>query len=194
MHSIELLSENFHNDMNTEHTDLSNYTKYDICILLNYWIYDKLTKIFGAKNTSDNINIAFGNLQYICSKLYYYPSNMAHRNKYKTSLYEYFEEQGSTEKNNCLDFYDKCKDYNSKTVLPNLLCHNDMVPPKTYAVAKAAKRNRPMNYTPVGSWIRKLGGHNQTGISDMNEFSSYTQESGDMFSNHAANYISYQPI
>lgn len=28
MHSIELLSENFHNDMNTEHTDLSNYSKH----------------------------------------------------------------------------------------------------------------------------------------------------------------------
>lgn len=106
--------------MNTEHTDLSNYSKhfesvtwrkngeqvkenckkylryfdksqalnvakpkYDICILLNYWIYGKLTKIFGAKDTSDNINIAFGNLQYMCSKLCYYPSNMEHRNKYK---------------------------------------------------------------------------------------------------------------
>lgn len=65
--------------------------------------------------------------------------------KDKTSLYEYFEEQGSTEKNNCPDFYDKCKDYNSKIVLPNLLCHNDMVLQKAYAVAKAAKRNRPMN-------------------------------------------------
>ncbi|SBS91613.1 PIR protein [Plasmodium ovale] len=49
-------------------------------------------------------------------------------------------------------------------------------------------------YTPVGSWIRKLGGYNQSGISDMDGFSSYTQESGDMFSDSGENYISYQPI
>ncbi|SBT01161.1 PIR Superfamily Protein [Plasmodium ovale curtisi] len=49
-------------------------------------------------------------------------------------------------------------------------------------------------YTPVGSWIRKLGGYNQSGISDMNGFTSYTQESGNMFSDSIENYISYQPI
>ncbi|SBS84728.1 PIR Superfamily Protein [Plasmodium ovale curtisi] len=49
-------------------------------------------------------------------------------------------------------------------------------------------------YTPVGSWFRKLGGYNQSDISDMDGFSSYTQESGDIFADSAANYISYQPI
>ncbi|SBT56035.1 PIR Superfamily Protein [Plasmodium ovale wallikeri] len=49
-------------------------------------------------------------------------------------------------------------------------------------------------YTPVGSWVCKLGGYNSNGVSDMNEFSSYTQEPGDMFSNNSASYISYQPI
>ncbi|SBT00925.1 PIR Superfamily Protein [Plasmodium ovale curtisi] len=49
-------------------------------------------------------------------------------------------------------------------------------------------------YTPVGTWFRKLGGYNQSGISDMDGFSSYTQESGDMFSDSEVNYISYQPI
>ncbi|SBS93812.1 PIR Superfamily Protein [Plasmodium ovale curtisi] len=49
-------------------------------------------------------------------------------------------------------------------------------------------------YTPVGSWVRKLGGHNSNSVSDMDEFSSYTQESEDMFSNNSANYISHQPI
>ncbi|SBT00228.1 PIR Superfamily Protein [Plasmodium ovale curtisi] len=49
-------------------------------------------------------------------------------------------------------------------------------------------------YTPVGSWVRKLGGYNSNSVSDMDEFSSYTQESEDMFSNNSGNYISYQPI
>ncbi|SBT52151.1 PIR Superfamily Protein [Plasmodium ovale wallikeri] len=49
-------------------------------------------------------------------------------------------------------------------------------------------------YTPVGSWVRKIGGYDSNGVSDMDEFSSYTQESGDMFSDNSTNYISYQPI
>ncbi|SBT57437.1 PIR Superfamily Protein [Plasmodium ovale wallikeri] len=49
-------------------------------------------------------------------------------------------------------------------------------------------------YTPVGSWFRKLGGYNQSGISDMDKFSFYTQKSDDMFSDSEVNYISYQPI
>ncbi|SBT57523.1 PIR Superfamily Protein [Plasmodium ovale wallikeri] len=49
-------------------------------------------------------------------------------------------------------------------------------------------------YTPIGSWIRKLGGTNPNSINDMDGFSTYTQESGDMFSDSTGNYISYQPI
>ncbi|SBT57915.1 PIR Superfamily Protein [Plasmodium ovale wallikeri] len=32
---------------------------YDVCILLNYWIYDELIHIFGAESTSEKINSAF---------------------------------------------------------------------------------------------------------------------------------------
>ncbi|SBT54158.1 PIR Superfamily Protein [Plasmodium ovale wallikeri] len=49
-------------------------------------------------------------------------------------------------------------------------------------------------YTPIGGWIRKLGGTNTNGIGDMDEFPSYTQESGDMFLGDTGNYISYQPM
>ncbi|SBS91714.1 PIR Superfamily Protein [Plasmodium ovale curtisi] len=49
-------------------------------------------------------------------------------------------------------------------------------------------------YTPVVSCVRNLGEHNSNSVSDMDEFSSYTQESDDMFSNNSGNYISYQPI
>ncbi|SBT01339.1 PIR protein [Plasmodium ovale] len=49
-------------------------------------------------------------------------------------------------------------------------------------------------YTPVGSWIRKLGATNTNGVGDVDGFSSYTQESGDMFLGSTENYISYQPM
>ncbi|SBS93345.1 PIR Superfamily Protein [Plasmodium ovale curtisi] len=54
-------------------------------------------------------------------------------------------------------------------------------------------------YTPVGSWIRKLGGYNINGMTNMDgveidEFSSYTQEPGDMLFGGNGNYISYQPM
>ncbi|SBT00227.1 PIR Superfamily Protein [Plasmodium ovale curtisi] len=39
--------------------------KYDVYMLLSYWIYDKLTEIFGNPNNSDIINYAFSNFQYI---------------------------------------------------------------------------------------------------------------------------------
>ncbi|SBS89180.1 PIR protein [Plasmodium ovale] len=49
------------------------------CILLNYWVYDMLTRIFGADNQTD-IRNAFGNLQYIWSYLV--------KDQYKTSYYK----------------------------------------------------------------------------------------------------------
>ncbi|SBS89843.1 PIR Superfamily Protein [Plasmodium ovale curtisi] len=38
---------------------------YDVCILLNYWIYDTLTGLFGSEDSSGIINVAFGNLQLV---------------------------------------------------------------------------------------------------------------------------------
>ncbi|SBT02594.1 PIR protein [Plasmodium ovale] len=54
-------------------------------------------------------------------------------------------------------------------------------------------------YTPIGSWIRKLGGINQKSLSnmddeEMNGFLSNTQGSGDTFFENTENYISYQPM
>ncbi|CAI7718376.1 PIR protein [Plasmodium vivax] len=49
-------------------------------------------------------------------------------------------------------------------------------------------------YTPFGSWIRKLRGGSTNSMNSMEGFSPYTQESGDMFSDDSANFISYQPI
>ncbi|SBS94921.1 PIR Superfamily Protein [Plasmodium ovale curtisi] len=54
-------------------------------------------------------------------------------------------------------------------------------------------------YTPVGAWIRNLGGHNPNSISNMDGgemevFLPSTQESGDMIFSDTSNYISYHPI
>ncbi|SBT59098.1 PIR Superfamily Protein [Plasmodium ovale wallikeri] len=44
---------------------IGDKTEYDVCILLNYWIYDELTDIFGAEYISDKFDLAFSSLQYI---------------------------------------------------------------------------------------------------------------------------------
>ncbi|SBT55648.1 PIR Superfamily Protein [Plasmodium ovale wallikeri] len=63
-----LPSVEFYNIMKSDYDDLSNYnnkTEYDVCILLNYWIYDELKEIFGADNISNKFNLAFSSIQYI---------------------------------------------------------------------------------------------------------------------------------
>ncbi|KMZ96138.1 hypothetical protein PVNG_06034 [Plasmodium vivax North Korean] len=50
------------------------------------------------------------------------------------------------------------------------------------------------SYTPFGSWIRKLRGGHKNSMSIMDGVPSYMQETGDVFSDHEANYISYQPM
>ncbi|SBS89910.1 PIR protein [Plasmodium ovale] len=54
-------------------------------------------------------------------------------------------------------------------------------------------------YTPLGSWIRNLGGHNTDSMSNMDGveiegFLGNTQELGNMFFGDTGNYISYQPM
>ncbi|SCA60837.1 VIR protein [Plasmodium vivax] len=49
-------------------------------------------------------------------------------------------------------------------------------------------------YTPLGPWIRRFGGGRTNNINAMDTFSHYTPETGDMFSEESANYISYQPM
>ncbi|SBT01566.1 PIR Superfamily Protein [Plasmodium ovale curtisi] len=268
-----------------------NASEYDECILLNYWVYDKLAYYFGSGETLDMKN-AFGSLQFIWSYLIDDSKNPTYYNKckplfreildhhdwkqrkelydyyvdystlYATArdypqkceeyykkieakkpLYEHFEKECLSHTSNCFELYEKCMDYNPDKVLSNLPCH-DQIEAKKAATAEASARALPLQqsqghahgiqpgphppgtvfteqnsdigktvghsvlgvapvlltatalyrYTPIGSWIRKFGGYNQSGMSDMDGFSSYTQESGDMFSDSVGNYISYQPI
>ncbi|SBS95329.1 PIR protein [Plasmodium ovale] len=272
-----------------EKSDVWNVSnpQYDFCLLLNYWIYDRLTHIFVDKDNSD---LAFSNFQYIWSyPEQYIKKNTSHTKKCKyeidvrkhedwkkrkefydycidydtlnglvnfsdkcndfyeyierkEEIYKYFQNLCVEEPTKCPEFYEECKQHNPNVLLSKLSCHDEMVRKKAAAEPQALLQeteSRPSlgsddpehvdgsgtaptqensnietkvghsvlgvapvlltatalyRYTPVGSWIRKLGGYNQSGISDMDGFSSYTQESGDMFSDSEANYISYQPI
>ncbi|EDL42680.1 variable surface protein Vir4, putative [Plasmodium vivax] len=49
-------------------------------------------------------------------------------------------------------------------------------------------------YTPLGPWIRRFRGGRTNNMNTMDTFSPYTPETGDMFSEESANYISYQPM
>ncbi|SBT57721.1 PIR Superfamily Protein [Plasmodium ovale wallikeri] len=51
---------------------------YDICVHLNYWIYDELIDVFGDESTSENINSAFDILQ----MMWKHPIEKLERTKY----------------------------------------------------------------------------------------------------------------
>ncbi|SBT73598.1 PIR protein [Plasmodium ovale] len=78
---------------------------YDICLLLNYWIYDKLTNIFGGKDASD---IAFSNFQYIWSyPEEYITKNTSCKQKCKYEIDVYKDDDWKERK----EFYEYCVDY-----------------------------------------------------------------------------------
>ncbi|SBS99716.1 PIR Superfamily Protein [Plasmodium ovale curtisi] len=235
---------------------------YDVCLLLNYWIYDNLNKIYGAKYDSD---IAFANFQYIWS----YPNQYITKNtsckqkckyeidvhkdedwkkrkefyeycvdyytikgmittytekcndfyeyiKKKEELYKYFDHLCSSKPTECPKFYQDCKIYNPDILLSQLHCRDEM--DKNQVTAKSSAEHSGSQATdtapesseigtkvgqsvlgiaPVvltGTALYRLGGYNSNSVSDMDEFSSYTQELEDMFSNSSGNYISYKPI
>ncbi|KMZ95108.1 hypothetical protein PVMG_05980 [Plasmodium vivax Mauritania I] len=49
-------------------------------------------------------------------------------------------------------------------------------------------------HTPLGPWIRRFRGGSTNTMNAMETFSPYTTQTGDMFSDASANYISYQPM
>ncbi|SBT54858.1 PIR Superfamily Protein [Plasmodium ovale wallikeri] len=249
-----------------------NVSEYDECILLNYWVYDKLAYYFGAGQTLDMKN-AFGSLQLIWGYLvddskkpnYYnkckplfreildysdwkrrkelYDYYVDFKTLYgtardysekceeyykkieaKKSLYDHFGDSCLNNNYDCPELYKKCESYTAPAEasaralsLQQSQGHGHVLqsgphPPGTVfteqnsdigkKVGQSALGVAPVlltatalyKYSPIGSWFRKFGGYNQSGISDMDEFSSYTPGSGDIFANSAENYISYQPI
>ncbi|CAG9482916.1 unnamed protein product [Plasmodium vivax] len=327
--SFVLFSENFYNNMNKEHDDLSDYSKYcditwgknehklkeickkyiryletsnelnfvnsayDVCILLNYWTYVKLTEIFGLENSLDDIELAFGNLQYVWNQLYHYTGKRFNHNNCKPNfetnnhidwvnrkklydyyvdyytlftmarilddnckyykrikemqtVFDYFDSHCATYPDKCPPIYSVCQSYNPKNVLSTLPCHTQMEQAKSAAPvpgedynSDASEGSKPTysdlgggpaaeidtqlesgnsdvskkvthsilgaapvlftatmlyRYTPLGPWIRRFRGGRTNNINAMDGVQSYMQETGDIFSNNDANYISYQPM
>ncbi|VUZ99610.1 PIR protein [Plasmodium vivax] len=259
--------------------------KYDVCILLNYWIYNELTKIFRDEQSLYLIERAFGSLQLVWNNLYLYSrtnhnkcdpkfESVNHKDwenrkklydyyvdydtlstmarfvdegcKYykkiedKQSLYDHFAELCASEGGDCPDLYKKCESYNPKNVLPKLHCYPEMQKQK---VAKESLEQSPearrdysgfqgaaasaqdtqstsqssgigknvahsvlgsapvvltatmlYRYTPLGPWIRRFGGGTTNSMNMMDTLPPYTPETGDIFSDQSAKYISYQPM
>ncbi|SBT55622.1 PIR Superfamily Protein [Plasmodium ovale wallikeri] len=225
--------------------------EYDECILLNYWLYDKLSNSFA--HDKSHIDIAFANIETIWSHLITDRTEKSYYKKYKceeyyykikekTSLYKYFEEKCLSDQDDCPYFYYKCNDINPEVVIEKLQCHERIkgrstltslistiqhssgqrlvssssshstelttetsqigtkVGHSVISVAPVLLTATPLyRYTPVGSWVRKLGGYNTYSIRDidggeMDGFLGNTQESGDMLFDSSTNYISYQPM
>ncbi|SBT01831.1 PIR Superfamily Protein, partial [Plasmodium ovale curtisi] len=154
---------------------------YHVSILLNYWLYDKLTNIYKDNNTNE-ISIGFGSLLLIWDKINYPKKNEPYYKKCKPnlnmlstmiinaiiikkkSLKEYFEEQCKHEKHNCPEFYDKCRDINPMLVLTCLQYDHQVEKEKAAAQARHMpqdSRQEPQSgthghgpgapVTPVGS-------------------------------------------
>ncbi|SBS91231.1 PIR Superfamily Protein, partial [Plasmodium ovale curtisi] len=86
---------------------------YDICLLLNYWVYDKLNHVFNDKGSSD---IAFGNFQYIWG----YPEQYIKKNTSRTKKCKYeIDVQKHEDWEKRKEFYDYCIDYDTLNGLVN---------------------------------------------------------------------------
>ncbi|VUZ99758.1 PIR protein [Plasmodium vivax] len=81
--------------------------KYDVCILLNYWIYNELTKIFRDEQSLYLIERAFGSLQLVWNNLYLY--SRTNHNKCDPK----FESVNHKDWENRKKLYDYYVDYNT---------------------------------------------------------------------------------
>ncbi|SBT73984.1 PIR protein [Plasmodium ovale] len=106
---------------------IDNKTQYDVCVLLNYWIHDALTEIFGPANTSDNITSAF----YILDQMWKHPNEHLKRTNYynkcqpnfdifknddwkkRKELYEYYVDY-STLHGTAKSYIPQCETYYNK--------------------------------------------------------------------------------
>ncbi|SBT56806.1 PIR Superfamily Protein [Plasmodium ovale wallikeri] len=76
---------------------------YNVCILLNYWIYDKLTDLFGADETL-NINNAFGSFQLLWNYSAGFPKTIPHSEKCKPN-FDLFKHHDWKKRKELYDYY-----------------------------------------------------------------------------------------
>ncbi|SBS91057.1 PIR Superfamily Protein [Plasmodium ovale curtisi] len=76
---------------------------YDVCILLNYWIYDKLTDLFGADETL-NVNNAFSSFQLLWNYSAGFPKTIPHSEKCKPN-FDLFKHADWKKRKELYDYY-----------------------------------------------------------------------------------------
>ncbi|SBT72663.1 Plasmodium vivax Vir protein, putative [Plasmodium ovale] len=123
-------------------------SKYDVSLILNYWIYDELAGIYYS-NKFEEISISFSSFQHLWGRFTYNPINESYHQKCKPDLsiinhnnwnkrkelyyyyvdYQTFYGIASTilSKYDSPEFYKNYEYYNPNKVLHKLLCRDDMV-------------------------------------------------------------------
>ncbi|SBT57678.1 PIR Superfamily Protein [Plasmodium ovale wallikeri] len=123
--------------------------QYDYCLLLNYWIYDRLTHIFVDKDNSDlafnwkerkefyeycvDYDMINGLINFSGDKCNYFYEYI----KRKEELYKHFQHICSTESEKCPKFYEECKQNDPNLLLSKLHCRQEMDQKKAAAHASA---------------------------------------------------------
>ncbi|SBS95856.1 PIR Superfamily Protein [Plasmodium ovale curtisi] len=115
--------------------------------LVNHNDWDKRKKLYDYYVDYD---ILFGLAKNIDDKCDYYK-----KIEEKKPLYEYFEKECSPSKNNCPEFYDKCKPYNPDSVLSQLPCHEKIA--RERADAKVAERPHAMQHASGSDQDTEVG-------------------------------------
>ncbi|SBT73552.1 PIR protein [Plasmodium ovale] len=85
---------------------------YDVCLLLNFWVYDKLTHIFGDKNKTD---VAFSNFQRLWNSAMGYQRSISADKKCKDKFYILNKKDWKKRK----DLYDYYIDYDTNKSMFN---------------------------------------------------------------------------
>ncbi|SBS94082.1 PIR Superfamily Protein [Plasmodium ovale curtisi] len=75
----------------------------------------------------------------------------------KKSLYEHFDKQCLLDKDNCPNFYDKCKPYEPDSVLSQLPCHEQIA--REQNDAEAAERSAAVEHTSGSEQDTVVGSH-----------------------------------
>ncbi|KMZ88468.1 hypothetical protein PVBG_05426 [Plasmodium vivax Brazil I] len=149
---------------------------YDVCTLLNYWTYVKLTGIFGLENSLYDIELAFGNLQHVWNQIYHYPGKRFNHNKCKPNfetnnhidwvnrkkLYDYYVDyvtlkyMANIRDDNC-DYYKRIKEMQTTFDYFDSLCATD--PDKCPPIYKFAShiilKTCYLHYHVIQKWNRQ---------------------------------------
>ncbi|SCA82202.1 VIR protein [Plasmodium vivax] len=80
---------------------------YDVCLQVNYWIYDKLASILGSNNT-ENIQITFGSFQWVGENIMNTPARITYNKRCNPNIKIFNEKHWEKEKK----LYEYYVDYN----------------------------------------------------------------------------------